>query len=184
MQIAEYNKEVMMADGTFAVLMFLLGLTDMQNNYCNTEAGCFDRTEVLPRLYVSGGDIIKRRAEAGSEGYIRYDLGHRNGPFGHAAGISMSSRDALWAGVGQTYIASIDKSPVMVELHAMTGLYSVGNGHDLGGLIAFRSGVDLVYETGGGVRYALSYDHRSHMGIYPDNPGVESVQLAVSWPLE
>jgi lipid A 3-O-deacylase len=184
MQTAEDNKEVTMADGTFAVLMFLLGLTDMQNNYCNTEAGCFGRTEITPRLYLSGGDIIKRRAEAGGEGYIRYDLGYRNGPFGHALGFSVSSREAHWVGIGQTYLASTDNSPVMIELHAMTGLYDAGNGHDLGGFIAFRSGADLIYETGGGVRYALSYDHRSHVGIYPDNPGVETVQLAVSWPLE
>jgi hypothetical protein len=51
-------------------------------------------------------------------------------------------------------------------------------------LISFRSGIDLIYETDGGVRYALSYDHRSHTGIYPDNPGVESIQFAVSVPFK
>ena len=173
-----------MADGTFAALTFLIGLADMQSNYCNTELGCFGRSEVTPRLYISRGDIIKRRAEQGKEVYLRYDLPHKNGPFGHAIGFSISSRQAVWAGAGQTYLASPQDSLVKVEFHAMTGLYDAGNGHDLGGLISFRSGIDLIYETDGGVRYALSYDHRSHTGIYPDNPGVESIQFAVSVPLK
>ncbi len=169
-----------MADGTFAALMFLIGLADMQSNYCNTAAGCFGRSENTPRLYVSVGNIIKRRAKPGKEAYLRYDLGHKNGPFGHTVGFSISSRQALWAGAGQTYLASSQDSPVKLELHAMTGLYGAGNGHDLGGLIAFRSGIDVIYETDGGVRYILSHDHRSHTGIYPNNPGVETIQFAVS----
>ena len=173
-----------MADGTFAALLLLVGLADMQSNFCTTASGCFERSEVTPRLYLSVGDIIKRRAKPGKEAYLRYDLSHKNGPFGHAVGFSVSSRKALWAGAGQTYLASSLDIPIKLELHAMTGLYSAGKGHDLGGLIAFRSGIDLIYETDGGVRYALSYDHRSHTGIYPDNPGVESIQFAISIPLK
>ena len=173
-----------MADGTFAALTFLIGLADMQSNYCNTGLGCFGRSEVTPRLYVSRGDIIKRRAEQGKRyicamiWVIKMARSVMLLVFQSVAGRRFGQ------GLGQTYLASPQDSLVKVEFHAMTGLYDAGNGHDLGGLISFRSGIDLIYETDGGVRYALSYDHRSHTGIYPDNPGVESIQFAVSVPLK
>ena len=172
-----------MADGTFAALMILLGLGDMQVNYCGTEIGCLGRGKVLPRAYVSVGDIVERRADAGSEVYLRYDLSHRNGPFGHALGVSVSGRGEAWVGVGQTYLIETGDLPFKAELHAMSGLYEKGYGHDLGGRIAFRSGIDLIYETTRGIRYAMSYDHRSHIGIYHQNPGMETIKLAISLPL-
>ena len=173
-----------MADGTFAVLMLLLGFDDMRINHCPTELGCFQRSEVAPRAYFSVGDVLKRRAEAGPEAYFRYDLDHRNGPFGHAVGVSISSRQEAWFGVGQTYLIEPHRSPFKAEFHAMTGLYDKGLGHDLGGRIAFRSGLDLIYETHNNVRLALSYDHRSHIGIYRENPGMETVQFVVSLPFD
>jgi len=173
-----------MADGTFAALMILLGLTDMQSNYCQNVSGCFVRSDVFPRLHISAGDIIERKAKPGKETYIRYDLGHRNGPFGHTIGLSISSRQAVWAGIGQTYLASTEDSSLKLQLNAMTGFYDAGKGHDLGGLVVFRSGIDLIYETNSGIRYGLSHDHRSHMEIYPNNPGVESIRFMISVPLK
>ena len=173
-----------MADGTFAALMFILGLSDMQANHCRTEAGCLGRGETIPRLYVSAGDVIKRRARPGLEVYFRYDVSHTNGPFGNTIGFSISERQETWIGYGQTYLIQAAALPIKAELHAMTGLYDKGLGHGLGGRIAFRSGLDLIYETNVGVRYALSYDHRSHIGIYEDNPGMETIQFAVSFPLK
>ena len=173
-----------MADGTFAALMFILGLSDMQANHCGSEAGCLGPGETIPRFYVSTGDIVKRRARPGPEVYFRYDLSHTNGPFGNTIGVSISERQETWIGYGQTYLMQADAVPIKAELHAMTGLYDKGLGHGLGGRIAFRSGLDLIYETNGGVRYALSYDHRSHIGIYKENPGMETIQFAVSLPLK
>ena len=172
-----------MADGTFAALMFILGLNDMQANYCGREIGCLGREEAVPRLYVSAGEVIKRRALPAPETYFRYDLAHTNGPFGNAIGFSISERQEAWVGYGQTYLMHAESVPIKAELHAMTGLYDKGLGHGLGGRIAFRSGLDLIYETSGGVRYALSYDHRSHIGIYKENPGMETIQFVISFPL-
>lgn len=172
-----------MADGTFAALMILLGLGDMQVNHCETDTGCLGRSKVLPRAYVSAGEIVERRADEGSEVYVRYDLSHRNGPFGNAIGVSVSGRGEAWVGFGQTYLIEMGDLPFKVELNAMSGLYDKGDGHDLGGRIAFRSGIDLIYETTRGIRYALSYDHRSHIGIYSQNPGMETIQFAISLPL-
>ena len=173
-----------MADGTFAALMFILGLSDMQANHCGSETGCLGRRETIPRLYISAGNVIKRRARPGPEVYFRYDLSHTNGPFGNTIGYSISERQETWIGYGQTYLINSGVVPIKAELHAMTGLYDKGLGHGLGGRIAFRSGLDLIYETKGGVRYALSYDHRSHIGIYKENPGIETIQFAVSFSLK
>lgn len=172
-----------MADGTFAALLLIGGLFDMGTNYCGTETGCLGRSETTPRLAISAGESIRRQAPVASEIYLRYDLGHRNGPFGHAIGFSVSENGELWLGLGQTWKVDFGRSGWYTELHAMTGLYEPNGGFDLGGAIEFRSGIELGYENRSGWRYSLSYDHRSNLEIYSDNPGIETVQARVSIPL-
>ena len=170
-----------MADGTFAVLMLIAGLTDMSYNHCGSEAGCFGRSEAQSRLSFSGGQVIERRAEEQVETYLRYDLGHKNGPFGHAVGISSLEDGEFWIGFGQTYTKNF--GPVYAELHAMPGITTKNGGFDLGGPIAFRSGAEFGFETRAGWRVGLSYDHRSNAGIYGENPGIETVAFRVAIPL-
>ncbi|MFW2544536.1 acyloxyacyl hydrolase [Primorskyibacter sp. 2E107] len=171
-----------MADGTFAVLMLILGLTDMSRNYCGTEVGCLGRTETTPHFAISAGSVLERRAGEASEVYLRYDLGHKRGPFGHAVGLSVGEHGETWFGFGQTYKIQPQGSPLYAELHAMPGLYFDNGGFDLGGPIEFRSGLELGYENRKGWRFGLSYDHRSNAGIYDNNPGIETVQFRVSVP--
>ena len=172
-----------MADGTFAVLMFVLGLTDMGLNHCGTENGCLGRSETASRLAFSGGEVLERRAEPAAEVYLRYDLGHKRGPFGRVAGLSVGENGETWIGFGTTYEIALGDH-AFVELHSMPGLYFDNGGFDLGGPIAFRSGVEVGFEDRNGWRYGLSYDHRSNAEIYSDNPGVETVQFRVSMPLK
>ena len=171
-----------MADGTFAILMLVAGLADMGLNYCGTETGCVGRTETAPRVAISGGQVLERRAETGGEAYLRYDLGHRIGPFGQAVGLSIGDKGEAWIGFGQTYRQSFGSTPFYAELHAMTGLYRAGDGLDLGGPIVFRSGIEAGWESRRGWRFGLGFDHRSNAGIYDENPGVETVHLRVSIP--
>ena len=172
-----------MADGTFAVLLFAIGLTDMAMNHCGTEVGCLGKTETTPRVAISAGEVLERRADPAGEVYLRYDLGRKRGPFGNAAGLSVGENGETWVGFGSTYTHHFGRSGAYAELHSMPGLYFDNGGFDLGGVVAFRSGVELGYETSKGWRMALSYDHRSNAGIYEDNPGVETVQFRVSIPL-
>ena len=171
-----------MADGTFAVLMIVLGLTDMSQNYCGTQTGCLGRTETTPRVAFSAGEVLERRAETAGEVYLRYDLGHKRGPFGSAVGLSLGENGEAWVGFGQTYTMDFGSSPFFAELHSMPGLYFDNGGFDLGGPIEFRSGVEIGLENRRGWRFGLSYDHRSNAGIYDDNPGIETVQFRVSIP--
>ena len=172
-----------MADGTFAVLLFVLGLTDMGMNHCGTTAGCLGKSDTTPRFSISAGEVLERRANPAAELYLRYDLGQMHGPFGTAAGLSVGEGGETWAGFGATYTMPFGRSGAYAELHAMPGLYLDNGGFDLGGPIEFRSGVELGYETSKGWRVALTYDHRSNAGIYDENPGIETVQFKVSIPL-
>ena len=172
-----------MADGTFAVLLYVLGLTDMSLNHCGTDAGCFGRSEVTPRVSLSAGEVLERRAESAAEVYLRYDLGRKRGPFGNAAGLSVGENGETWVGFGTIYTLPLGDGGAYAELHSMPGLYFDNGGFDLGGPIEFRSGVELGFETRRGWRMALSYDHRSNAGIYEDNPGIETVQFRVSVPI-
>ena len=173
-----------MADGTFAALMFVAGLIDMGANYCGTETGCLGRNDTQPRLAFSSGSIIPRRATSGDELFIRYDLGHKRGPFGNAVGFSIGENGDMWLGFGQTYTFEFANSPFFAELHAIPGLYAPNGGFDLGGPLEFRSGFEFGYENRAGWRFGVSYDHRSNAGIFRHNPGVETMQFRVSVPLK
>ena len=172
-----------MADGTFAALLFIIGMTDMGMNHCGTEQGCLGASQTTPRVAISGGEILERRADTAAEVYLRYDLGRQIGPFGLATGLSLAEGGEAWIGAGATYTLPLGRSGAYAEMHAMPGFYFDNGGFDLGGTIAFRSGIELGYETQRGWRMALSYDHRSNAGIYDDNPGIETVQFKISVPI-
>ena len=171
-----------MADGTFAVLMLLAGLADMRMNHCGTEAGCLGRSDVSPRIALSLGEVVERRAASAGEVYLRYDLGRQIGPFGFAAGLSVGENGETWVGFGNTYTVALG-TRAYVQLHAMPGLYADNGGFDLGGPIEFRSGIELGYENRQGWRFGLGYDHRSNAEIYANNPGIETIHIRVSVPL-
>ncbi len=162
--------------------MFVAGLADMGFNHCGTATGCLGKSETTPRLAFSAGQVLERRAEEAGEIYLRYDMGHKNGPFGHAVGLSIGEHGETWFGLGQTYNVPYMPRPFFAELHAMTGVYLDNGGYELGGPIAFRSGAELGWENRQGWRFGLSFDHRSNAGIYDDNPGIETVQFRVSVP--
>ena len=173
-----------MSDGTFAVLTFVLGLTDMGLNYCGTETGCLGRTPVSPRIAVSAGEWVDRTASSQGEVYLRYDLGRKRGPFGTSVGLSVAEEGETWIGFGTTYSFQLGRDGFYGELFSMPGLYADNGGFDLGGDIQFRSGIELGYENRQGWRYALTYDHRSNADLESRNPGVETVQFKVSVPLK
>ena len=91
-----------MADGTFAALLLIAGLTDMSSNYCGTATGCLGTTESVPRVAFSTGTTLERRAEESPEIYLRYDFGRDIGPFGQALGISYGEESGSWLGYGFT----------------------------------------------------------------------------------
>lgn len=168
-------------NGTFAVLFLLAGLTDMNVNYC--DSGCLARSPEQARLSVSGGEVQFQRASIGSEAYVRYEFDHKFGPFQNALGVSLTDSGDGWIGFGQLWTKEFAQGRAYVQLHAMPGIYIQGDGPDLGFPIEFRSGVEVGYTARNGIRFGLSYDHRSNADIKALNPGMETLQFRISVPL-
>lgn len=60
-------------------------------------------------------------------------------------------------------------------------LYEQGDGKDLGGVVEFRSGLEIAYRLPGGSQLGLLFYHLSNADIYDENPGSNS--LVLIWSL-
>ena len=63
-------------------------------------------------------------------------------------------------------------------------LYEKGGGKDLGGLIEFRSAIEIGREWANRHRLALVLYHLSNAGLYDLNPGINSLIVTYSLPLK
>ncbi|PIR34633.1 MAG: acyloxyacyl hydrolase [Alphaproteobacteria bacterium CG11_big_fil_rev_8_21_14_0_20_44_7] len=63
------------------------------------------------------------------------------------------------------------------------GLYHEGGGRDLGGMIEFRSQIEVDYEMQDKSRIGLSLNHVSNASIYDNNPGTEHIFLNYTKPI-
>ena len=54
------------------------------------------------------------------------------------------------------------------------GLYSEGNGKDLGHVIEFKSEIQLTYELSSSSEFGFSYNHISNASLGDKNPGANS----------
>jgi len=167
-------------DGSYAVLTLVLGLWDMFANYCQSE--CLARRDTGSYYSVSAGSLWRREQQIGNELYFRADTGRMYGPFELTFGASLSSLNDFWAGAGVIYDVPLGLNAGFVKLHAMGGIYDATDGPVLGGPIEFRSGIEAGFEAQNGWRYALSFDHRSSAGLYPDSSGVETLLMRLSVP--
>jgi lipid A 3-O-deacylase len=172
-------------DGRLAVLFFVVGLTDMKTNDC--EMGCLARTAAQDAISLSFGNVIFQEKSVGQEAYVRFDMGTSFGPFQPAVGLSVTDTNDVWVGLGATHTTRFWDRPSGVggyaQLHVMPGVYTRGTGPDLGHQLEIRSGAEIGYQAKNGLRYGLSYDHRSNAGLSSPNPGMETLQFRVSVPL-
>ena len=168
-------------DGTAAAIFFIAGLVDAGVNHCPNE-GCFAKNEVQSYNSLAVGTTHFQENEVGEEFYFRREMDHADGPFQRVWGVSATSVGELWAGFGHSYTITNRKDNLFASLNVMTGLYEEGSGVNLGGPIEVRSGLEIGYKNRQGVKMSLSVDHRSNLGIYSNNPGLETVQFRVSIP--
>jgi lipid A 3-O-deacylase len=170
-------------NGTLAVLFLAAGLTDMSLNHCGVH-GCLARIDEQARASVSGGEVLFEGEHIGEEVYLRYEFGRHYGPFQPVTGASITSHRDAWWGLGAAYTKPFAQDRAYVQLSLMPGLYSRGNGPDLGFAVEFRSAIELGYQTPEGMRLGVSYDHRSNADVKQVNPGLETVQFRISIPLD
>lgn len=169
-------------NGIFAVLMVMFGAIEVDQGEC--DLSCYAKaTDASPRFSLSAGRVGYQTQVIGEEIYLRYDRPVRNGPFQHIVGASLTSDKDIWLGLGHAYSTKLGQTDFYTELHAMTGLYFQGNGVDLGGVLEFRSGIEVGYELKSGWRMGLSLDHRSNAELGRINPGLETFQFRISAPL-
>lgn len=66
---------------------------------------------------------------------------------------------------------------------AAVGAYFNGDGRDLGSTLEFRTGVEAAWEFDNKIRIGAAFHHISNAGIDDVNPGVETLTLNLSIPL-
>ncbi len=169
-------------DGTLAVLFLLTGLTDMGINHCGND-GCLARHNVRSEVALSYGDVLFQDKTVGRETYVTYGFGRTYGPFQPAVGVSVTNHGDAWVGFGATYTTRFLSDRIYARMSLLPGFYSQGNGPNLGHDIEFRSGLELGYLAPNGVKVGISYDHRSNAELSSINPGMETLQLRVTFPL-
>ena len=63
------------------------------------------------------------------------------------------------------------------------GLYHDGSGKDLGYPVQFRSQLEIAYRFDDRSRLGISFNHLSNGGLDDSNPGVESLAITYSMPI-
>ena len=62
-------------------------------------------------------------------------------------------------------------------------LYEQGNGKNLGGLVQFRTMLEVSHQWPKGKRLGAAFYHLSNAGLYDHNPGSNSVIVTYSFPV-
>ena len=94
-------------------------------------------------------------------------------------GVSGTDEDQIWAYGGFRW--DLTDGPWIPTIGFAVAAYDEGDGKDLGGVIEFRSSIDLAYQFDNGSRLGLSFYHLSNASIYDINPGSESLVLTYSF---
>ena len=116
-----------------------------------------------------------------------FRLEYRHGPawFGFLkpfAGFEVTTDGGVWGGAG-LMIDILLTDNIAVSLGSGPGLYSDGDGRDLGHAVEFRSQVEVAYVMEDRSRVGLAFAHLSNAGLGDRNPGVEVVTLYYMLPL-
>ena len=72
---------------------------------------------------------------------------------------------------------NIGKDSIYLNLSSSAGIYSNGDGKDLGNTLQFKSEVNLFYRVGNSSRVGLGSHHISNAGLSSVNPGTNNFYL-------
>ncbi|WP_106744185.1 acyloxyacyl hydrolase [Yoonia maritima] len=171
-------------DGSLALIFLITSLTDMGLNDCKT-GRCLQEYDASARISLQGGQVLFQEEQQSEEVYFGYDLPRQFGPFQPTIGASLTDENGLWVGAGFKWTSQdMIAGPLFLETSLMPGLYSRGNGPDLGGSLHFRSALGLGYRFDNGGTLALLYDHRSNGDTQNLNPGLETIAIRYAFVIE
>ncbi len=98
------------------------------------------------------------------------------------AGVFATSDGALYGHVG--FYSDFDLgSRLILSPSISVGAYHDGGGKDLGGVVEFRSAIELAYRFDNKSRVGLQFGHLSNAHIYDSNPGEEFIIVNYSLPI-
>ena len=113
---------------------------------------------------------------------LQYRSGYKLWIFNPMIGASGTTDGALYGYAG----LSVDiffGNRVVLRPSVAAGAYHEGNGKDLGGVLEFRSGLELAYRFDDRSRLGMEISHRSNASIYDKNPGEETLMVFYHLPL-
>lgn len=99
------------------------------------------------------------------------------------AGVMVTNEGSLY-GYGGVYFDLDLPGKLFLMPSFAPGLYSAGNGPDLGHTLEFRSGAILGMRLSGGRRVGISFHHVSNGHLGRRNPGAETLGLTMTIPLD
>ena len=110
---------------------------------------------------------------------VEYRHGTRYGPFKPMTGglITTDNGFHIYAGIRMDLYLT---NKIVVTPSFAPGLYERGDGKDLGHVIEFRSGLDLVYRRKNGARIGAEFHHLSNASLDENNPGTETFLFTYS----
>ena len=101
-----------------------------------------------------------------------------------AVGVSVAGNGSGWVGLGTAVTFGAKSEGLFARFTSMVGAHRQGSGRNLGGALQFRNALDVGYRWGSGVEAGLGVDHRSNAGLKRPNPGLNTIYLFASIPLD
>ncbi|GAB4267924.1 MAG: hypothetical protein Kow0013_18290 [Pararhodobacter sp.] len=114
---------------------------------------------------------------------LRWHSEPRPAGWSWAAGLYATHRGAAWIGGGVSYTLRPGAGSWFIRGSVMPGLYHRGNGTNLGGPFEIATGIEVGTELRNGAQLSMLLEHRSNAGIYNTNPGLNSLSVLYSIPL-
>ena len=96
------------------------------------------------------------------------------------AGVTMTGDGNIWGYGGLRYDLELGPHWALSPSFSISA-YEQWDGKDLGGVIEFRSGLEVSYRFEGGSSLGLLFYHLSNARLYELNPGSESLVLVYSF---
>ncbi len=99
------------------------------------------------------------------------------------AGVFGTTDSSFYGYGGLQWDIELIANQLYVSPNFAAGAYKAGDdGKRLGGVIEFRSGIEVAYQMPNQQRVGLAFNHMSNANIYNKNPGVETALVTYSIP--
>lgn len=99
-------------------------------------------------------------------------------------GLSVTGDNAIYGYAGVNWDAELITNQLYLIPNFAVGLYKRGDGKELGGMIEFRSGIELAYQFPNAHRLGIAFNHLSNASMYGRNPGTEVALITYSIPTD